>query len=170
MKGKAGSALLCLLVLVFILSGCGVPREEYDAAVAETAQLQSEVKDLQSELASLRDEIVNLQDELNTPDNERIRKLQAELAVQTAALDRIRDANTALQAQVGELESELEVIADTTVTLHYQFEASRWGVQNWILAIPLQDYLGYRERPRLLTVSRYFDASPATANVSLGQR
>jgi len=148
MKRRAGLTLLCLLVLVLALSGCGVPREEYDAAVAETAQLQSEVENLQSELAFLQDEIVNLQDELNTPENEKIRKLQDELAARTAALDRMRDANAALQAQVGGLEGELEVIADTVVTLYYQFETSRWGVQNWILAIPLKDYLGYRERPR----------------------
>jgi predicted transglutaminase-like cysteine proteinase len=147
-KGKACFALLCLLVLVFVLSDCGVPREEYDTAVAEMARLQSEVENLQSERASLQGAMVNLQEELNTPDNERIRKLQDELTDQTVALDRILDTSAALQAQVGALENELEAITDTAVMLHYQFETSRWGEQNWMLTIPLRDYLDYRESPR----------------------
>jgi len=147
-KGKVASALLCLLGLALALSGCGVPQEEYDTAVAEMTRLQSEVEDVQNEMASLRDEIADLQTELNTPENERIRKLQEKLAEQTAAVEKLEGSNVVLQEQVSDLAGELETISSSEVTLHYQFKTTRWGEHKWTLAIPLKDYLDYRGRPR----------------------
>jgi len=135
-------------MLAFALSGCGIPQEKYDAVMAELASSQSQIESLQDELASLQSEIKNLQDELNTPESEKIKNLQNELAAQSATLAQVQNSNTALQERIGELENELDVIFNTTVTFDYQFKTSRWGEHNWTLTIPFRDYFYYKERPR----------------------
>ncbi|MFC1915430.1 hypothetical protein ACFLW4_01890 [Chloroflexota bacterium] len=54
---------------------------------------------------------------------------------------------TSARSQISDLQNELAIF-DTVITLHYQFKTSRWGKQNWTLAIPLRDYLYYRDKPR----------------------
>lgn len=145
---KACLVLLCLLILAFTLSGCGVPQQEYDAVMTELASSRSEIENLQDELASQRSEIKNLQDELATPESERIKNLQNELATQSATLAQIQNSNTALQEQIRGLENELDVVFSTTVTFDNQFKTSSEDEHNLTLTIPLRDYFYYKGRPR----------------------
>ncbi len=126
---KGYLAFLCLWLLAFIFSGCGVPQEEYDAVAAE--------------LDSAREEIKNLKAELATPEREKIENLEAELESLSASLAQIQGSNAALQEKVRELENKLS----TPVTLAYLF-ASRGEGYEFAINIPVKDYLYYREKSR----------------------
>lgn len=148
---KTCLALLCLLMLAFTLSGCGVPQEEYDAAMAELASSRSEIENLWSELASLRSQIEDLQGDLASSRNG-IRP-SGGLVAQSAKLTKVQDSDT--EGQIHELENELEVIFNSTVTQDYQFKTSRWGTYQWMLTVPLRDYFYYKEKPRPASFARY---------------
>lgn len=145
--------LLCLLILALTLSSCGVPQEEYDALRAELVSAQSEIENLQGELASSQSEIENLQGELTSSQSE-IENLQDELTTQSATLAQVQSSNTALREQIFQLENELDVILDTTVTQYYQF-TYRWGDYYWTLPIPLRTYFYYKEKPRPISFLGY---------------
>lgn len=153
MTRKTYLALVCLLILALTLSSCGVPQEEYDALGAELVSAQSEVVSLQGKLASAQSEIISLQGELASAQNE-LENLQGELTTQSATLAQLQSSNAALQKQISELENELDVIFDTTVTQYYTFTYERDNYYS-IVSIPLRTYFYYKEKPRPSSFSGY---------------
>ena len=64
MKKVIGILLTAVMVLL-LLSGCGVPQEEYDAVVAERDAAQTQVASLESDLAAAQSQIQSLQSDLS---------------------------------------------------------------------------------------------------------
>ena len=116
--------LISLLLMIVLLPGCGVPREEYDkierdlgAAQVQLSQVTSEltrknaeVQQLDGELTSSKNQYNDLQNDYNELEN-RYDKLEAELTSLNNQYD-------ALQNNYDELYNEyLELLADYTSTL-----------------------------------------------------
>jgi len=59
--------LVVLMVVVSLLVvGCGIPKEDYDAAVAAKQEAEAQVASLESEVSSLRDQVSSLTNEVAT--------------------------------------------------------------------------------------------------------
>lgn len=56
--------LLTAVMVLLLLSGCGVPQEEYDAVVAERDAAQTQVASLESDLTAAQSQIQSLQGDL----------------------------------------------------------------------------------------------------------
>jgi hypothetical protein len=139
MVKKLYLALLCLIGLTLILSGCGIPQEEYNALSTDLSSAQNEISNLQGELVSSQKEVEGLQNELTT---------------QFEELDQLRSANVSLQEELIELGNKLDIIFDTTVTQYYHF-AYKQSDYYWTLPIPLRIYFFYDDKPRPDSFSGY---------------
>lgn len=129
--GRMFLATVSLLLLIFLLPGCGVPKEEYqkierDLAVTQTqlsqtrselAQRNADVQQLDGELASLRNQyndLLNDYDELES----RYDKSEAELTSLNNQYDALQNNYDEIYDDYSELDDEyLELLADYTSTL-----------------------------------------------------
>ena len=84
--------MLMVVMMLLLLSACGIPQEEHDAVVAErdaakaqVASLQSDLTDAQSQISSLQSEYDEAKSDLSAAQS-RASSLQSELTAATSAL------------------------------------------------------------------------------------
>lgn len=70
MKKKIGWLVLSFLLLVPLLSGCGVPQEDLDAALAEAQSAKSQLASLQSELAATQSDLAEAESQISSLQND----------------------------------------------------------------------------------------------------
>jgi len=143
-------ALVIPLALALIVTGCGVPQEEYESLEEQLKSTQQEYDTLESEYEAARSEC---EAEKNTAQSE-IDKLQTEVTSQEATISEIQGSNNALQKRVSELEDELNNILDTEIVKYYIFD-SQYRAHTWVLPISLRTYFQYRDEPRPAETTKY---------------
>ena len=97
-----GVALLACLLVV----GCGIPQEEYDAAVAEKEAAEAQVASLQSELSKAKNDLAAAQEELATAQSD------LEAAQDEAAAGESKGSSA--QSQISSLKGDLAA-AEATI-------------------------------------------------------
>ena len=89
---------MVLLVSSLVVS-CGIPQEDYDAALAERDATQAKVESLQTKAESLQTKVESLQDELD--------KVQGQIESIENDLSEVEGDLTAAQSQISSLRSDL---------------------------------------------------------------
>ena len=106
MKEKIVWLLVSFLVVLLVLSGCGVPQEEHDAVVAERDAAQAEVASLQSELTEAENQIETLDGDLTEAENQ-IQTLEGEYNEAKGALEQAQRQISSLKSNLGALQSQI---------------------------------------------------------------
>ncbi len=88
-----------VLLASSLVVSCGIPQEEYDAALAERDATQAKVESLQTEAESLQTKVESLQDELD--------KVQGQIKSIENDLSEVEGDLTAAQSQISSLQSDL---------------------------------------------------------------
>lgn len=102
--------LISLLLMIFLLPGCGVPREEYEEVERDLDITQTQLSQTRSELAQKNAEVQQLNDQLTSLNNQ-YNDLQSNY-------DELYNEYLDLQSSYDELYNEsLELLADYTSTL-----------------------------------------------------
>ena len=55
---------MVLILMLFLLSSCGVPQEDYDGVSSDLATAQAEIQSLQGDLTAVRGDLTKVQDDL----------------------------------------------------------------------------------------------------------
>jgi len=143
-------AVFLLVLLSIILIGCGVPQKDYDALKTQLAQAQNDYNSAESQLSSLQNEFdttkAKLSADYNTVKSQldaaqnQIKNLQGTIDSQSANL-------TQTQANITQLQNQLDAILDTELTQYYQvtYLGSRY---EWDLSVALRSYFNYRGQTR----------------------
>ncbi|GAI27050.1 unnamed protein product, partial [marine sediment metagenome] len=90
---------MALLLVVPLLFGCGIPQEDYDAAVAEKDATQVQVVSLQSDLAAAQSDLATAQSGLEAA--------ESATASAESQLSSLKSQVAALQKELSEKESTL---------------------------------------------------------------
>lgn len=85
---------MVLILMLFLLSSCGVPQEDYDRVSSDLAAVQTQIQSLEGDLAAVEDGLTKAQAQ--------IQSLQADLAAAQADL-------TEAEAQTQSLQTDKEV-------------------------------------------------------------
>ena len=104
---KRWIAVGVMLLACFLVVGCGVPQEEYDAVVADTEAVKTQAASLQSQLDEVKTDLAEAEDNLAAVQNE----LAAVQDDTGAAQDKVaaeESRASSAQSQVSSLESEIE--------------------------------------------------------------
>jgi Skp family chaperone for outer membrane proteins len=99
--------MVVLVILLASLSvvGCGVPQEDYTAAIAEAAAAKSQLSSLQSDLNTARTELNAAQDEVDELQDD-LEETEADLAEALDRLSPLQSQVASLQLQVSSLQNE----------------------------------------------------------------
>jgi len=107
---------VALLVVVSLLTACGIPQEDFDAAVADKEAAEAQVASLQSDLAAAQSDLATAQSDLATAQSD-LATAQSDLA---ASEDEVASANSqvsSLESEVASLESDLAAAEATIADL-----------------------------------------------------
>ncbi len=100
MKKLSVSFFLC--VLLFTLSACGIPAEDYQSAVNERDSAISERDNLSSKVNSLQDEKEELEEEIST--------LKSVSQEKDEKIKELEDKINSLQSEIEKIEKEIELL------------------------------------------------------------
>lgn len=120
------------LLVPWLLVGCGISQEIYDAVVAErdslVANLQSvegefdaaksELKSIQSELESIQSEFQSAKDELDTKISE-LQSIKDELDTKTSELNSAKSQLDSSEAELNKVKDELSEIKEVYPARHF---------------------------------------------------
>jgi chromosome segregation ATPase len=67
---KLSHTVLFVMLAAVVLTGCGVPQEDYDKVVGDLSSAQSEIQGLDTELALSEEQVSTLDDDLTAYENE----------------------------------------------------------------------------------------------------
>jgi len=85
--------MLLVLLIGILLTGCGIPQEDYDKVIGDLAAAQTTIHDLDTDLASA---------------TERVTILESELEDQKETIDYVEDEYNSLKSDYEDLEAEAE--------------------------------------------------------------
>lgn len=108
MKKIIGIFLMVVMVLL-LLSGCGIPQEEHDTVVAERDAAKSQVASLQSDLAEAETEIETLENDLTATESD-LTTTQSDLASAESDLAAAESRISSLQSDLDDAQGEIETL------------------------------------------------------------
>jgi len=141
--------IICLILLATMALGCKSTKE-YEALEAELASTQQEYDSLKTQMTLLQHDYDSMKAGLEAE----IARHSSEIS---AAKNTISEANatiSALNIAKSDLQSELDTTLDTEIKLFYTFKYQTWQF-TWDLAIPIREYLYYKEKTRGTDSSKY---------------
>lgn len=123
------AAPVVLLLLAFLLAGCGIPQDKYNAAVADLSaaqkQLEASKNDLQTSAVKISD-LTSSQDKIksdltaaqakNVELSANLTSFQTQLASEVAANSALTQSDDSLKARVSSLEKRIPTLTYSTYT------------------------------------------------------
>jgi len=128
--GKKRLLFAATVVLVsLLLTGCGVPRDRYDALLAERDQVLIEAASLQAEMESLRDDLSEAESRISALESQ-LSRTQDELSGAKSDLSRVENdlataqgALTVAQSRTVEAESRVSALEEMLNAVTAELEA-----------------------------------------------
>jgi len=114
---------MMFLLLPWLLVGCGVAQEVYDAVVAERDSLVANLQSVQSELDAAKSKLQSIESELEDMNIE-LKSITGELDTTKSEVESAQSELTAKESELQSVESELETVkADLEAALVQLIEA-----------------------------------------------
>lgn len=142
MKKKVFLVGMIFLLVPWLLAGCGVAQEQYDAVVAETDKLQHELQSVKTELETTQAKVSELtlslkkaETELETTQNEMVTK-QTKVSELTSSLEKAEADNMALIKEKESLQSEYAAVNDELTRIKKAYPLRHFNnyeeLKNWV--------------------------------------
>jgi myosin heavy subunit len=120
---KQVAILIALLILVVVLvTGCGVSKDRYYAAVKEVNELRDQLSDVQADLATAQDDLSKSNSDLAIAQND-LSKSNSDLAIAQQNLNDALDDRDSILIQLDETETDLTTAQDQLESANYQIVA-----------------------------------------------
>ncbi|MFC2041677.1 hypothetical protein ACFLTY_05105, partial [Chloroflexota bacterium] len=136
MKKIIGILSLVVMVLL-LLSACGIPQEEHDAVLAERDATQAKVASLQSELSQVQSDLSKAKSDL-TQAQDQIETLKSDVADAEGQIDSLQSKVGSLQGQVssaqGQLSSFKSDLSSSWASLEKKLELAAYLITYWAAA------------------------------------
>jgi archaellum component FlaC len=112
--------LISLLLMIFLLPGCGVPREEYEKVERDLGITQTQLSQTRSELAQKNAEVQQIEDELTSLNN-KYNDLEDELTSLQTGYDSLTSAYDTLQTGYNSLTTAYNTLQTgyNSLTMNY---------------------------------------------------
>ena len=134
---------IVFLLLPWLLVGCGVAQEMYDAVAADLSKAQQALQSVQAELEAAQSQVLELTSSLeetqakNSELTSSLEKTKSELQAASAELTaRVQKSQAELQAaqdKVSELTSSLEKVENELETIKSEYEAFKSEVESLLV-------------------------------------
>lgn len=113
---------MILLLSAWLLAGCGVAQEQYDAVVAERDSIQAQFQSASSELSTVQAELQSASSELDA--------VQAELEQAQAEVESAQAKNSEMTSNLEKAEAELEAVQARLLEAKAEHEAFKLNLND----------------------------------------
>jgi len=101
-----------MLLTSLLVVGCGIPKEEHDAVVAERNSMQAELQLVKSELDDKKSELLSVQNELETVKSE-LQSVQGELDTVKSEIQSVQGELESVRNQLSSAQSKVQAQKET---------------------------------------------------------
>jgi len=120
MKKIVGITLLVVMALL-LLSGCGIPQEDYDAVVAEKDTAKAQVASLQGDLGKAQSDLGKVRSDLTAVQDEH-ESLQTDYDDLLVSQEKLTERLKATQSQITDLTQDLSALQQENESLQTDYD------------------------------------------------
>jgi hypothetical protein len=148
-KNKLVVIITVIMLFSISVTGC-VSQKEFDTLTQNYETSQTNLASAQREYQFLQTQMTTLQKEWEVSKA----NLDNQIAQQTTQIAQAQSTNDTLTKNLADLQSRLDTVLATEIKQSYNFSFQNKSF-NWELSIPLNTFLYYKEKAKIMDSSKY---------------